>query len=127
MGWCFDQGGDDYTRAVLASLATNTAVVPALWPLEVANVLLVAERRRRLTRSESTRFVHFLSELPVTVDDAPTLAHIEPLAVLARQYALSAYDAAYLHLAMRERLHLATRDDALVAAARAVGVSRFSP
>jgi predicted nucleic acid-binding protein len=126
MGWCFDDEADPYTERVLGALEAGTAVVPALWPLEVANVLLVAERRRRLRRADVVQFLDLLEGLPVEVDPVIAVADVAGISALAREHRLSAYDAAYLHLAMRERLPLATRDAALRSAARAVSVAHFS-
>jgi predicted nucleic acid-binding protein len=102
-------------------------VAPAVWPLEVANVLLVAERRRRITRAEAARFLELLGNLPVAVERTDEQNVLPVLLGLGREHRLSSYDASYLHLAMRERLRLATRDAALRAAARAVGVGWFVP
>ncbi len=68
MAWCFEDEAGDYADAVLASLATSEALVPAIWSLEVANVLLVAERRGRLTQADATRFVRLLRTLPIIID-----------------------------------------------------------
>ena len=125
MTWCFENEVDEYGDAVLDALDGNTALVPALWPVEVVNVLVVAERRKRLTRADSMRFLHFLSDLPLVVDDPIPLRHQGMLLALARENKLSGYDAAYLHLAMRERLPLATRDVALRAAAKMARVPAF--
>ena len=127
LAWCFRRQGDRYTDSVLGSLAVDRALVPALWPLEVANVLLVAERRRQLTRSESARFLDLLGNLPIDVDGAPELPTLPPLMEIAREHRLSAYDAAYLALAARERLPLATRDTALRRSATTIGVPSFTP
>lgn len=126
MAWCFESEADAYTDAVLGSLPGRTAVVPALWPLEVANVLLVAERRRRLRGADVVRFLDLLGELPIVVDGPVGIRDLAALMALGREHRLSAYDAAYLHLAMRERLPLATHDRALRAAARAVGVEAIA-
>jgi len=125
--WCFENQRDRYSDAVLDALERDGALVPALWPLEVANVLLVAERRRGLRRADSTRFLGLLGELPVEVDRAPTLREARELVALGREHRLSAYDATYLHLAIRERLPVATRDGALRSAMRAAGVAAFAP
>ncbi|HEV8642586.1 MAG TPA: type II toxin-antitoxin system VapC family toxin [Methylomirabilota bacterium] len=126
MAWCFESEADRYADAVLEALADGAAVVPALWPLEVANVLVMAERRRRLSRAAAMRFLELVGELPVVVDSPITIGEIPGLLGLATAHQLSAYDAAYLHLAMREQLPLATRDHALRAAARATGVRQFA-
>jgi predicted nucleic acid-binding protein len=61
MAWCFEDEASDATDAVLDRLNEECAVVPAIWPLEVANVLLVAERRGRLSEAQASRFLELLS------------------------------------------------------------------
>jgi predicted nucleic acid-binding protein len=127
MAWCFESEGDAYARAVLASMPQGPAVVPPLWSLEVANVLLVAERRRRITRADATRFLELLGELPVVVAAPEGVSAMAALVSLGRELGLSAYDAAYLNLARRERMPLATRDRALRTAAVRGGVRLYDP
>lgn len=123
MVWGFEDEADPYAETLLDSMPTARAHVPNLWPLEVANVLLVGERRRRITAADTARFLSLLDSFPIAVDDETTArAWVETLA-LARAQNLSAYDAAYLELAMRRGLPLATLDDKLKAAATAVGVA----
>lgn len=125
MAWCFEDEANRYSDAVLTALSTDQAIVPSLWSLEVANVLVVSERRGRLSREDAQRFLDLLAGLPITVSPfAPEPA--EALA-LAREHRLSAYDAAYLSLALRARLPIATRDRALRMAARATRVMPFTP
>ena len=113
MAWCFEDEADTYADSVLSLLTESEAIVPCIWPLEVANVLLVAERRKRLTEAASHQFTGLLSELPITIDyESPDRAMSEIL-FLGRQQGLSSYDAAYLELAMREGIPLATRDKRL--------------
>jgi predicted nucleic acid-binding protein len=120
MAWCFDDEATPDTEGVLDQLSIEQAVVPALWQLEVTNVLLVAERRRRITEAQAARFLELLIHLPITVDATPT----DLTAVLAagRRHRLSAYDAAYLVLAERSAAPLATLDRTLATACRAAGV-----
>ena len=115
LAWCFEDEATPQTEAVLDRLSHDTAVVPSLWELEVSNVLLAGERRDRLTESQSARFVALLAQLPILVDTAS----VDVGAVLAagRQHVLTAYDAAYLVLAEREGVPLATLDARLRAAA----------
>jgi len=127
MAWCFQDESASYADAALETLAEREAVVPSIWPLEVANVLLVAERRGRLKRAETTRFLALLSALPITVDRAPPHRSLEGVLALAREQHLSAYDAAYLELAMRLGGALATLDESLRRAAEKVGLSLFDP
>lgn len=123
MAWCFEDEADAYADAVMDRLATGSALVPSLWLLEVANVLLAAERRRRLTEADSMRFLEVLAQLPVEVVETGGLSRAAGLLGLGRAHRLSAYDAAYLDLAMREGVPLATRDAALRAAAKRNGVA----
>lgn len=126
MGWCFEDEKDDSSEAMLDLLVTWGAAVPSIWSFEVANTLLVGERRKRITKLDSSNFLSFLSALPVTVDDSSTERALGPILALAREQGLSAYDAAYIELAMREGLPLATLDKALKRAALSFGVSVVS-
>ena len=122
MSWCFCDAGDCYAEAVLDRLTGAEALAPAIWPLEVANVLVAAERRGRLSEADSSHFLRLLGDLPLRVlPETPERVTGEILA-LARQTGLSAYDASYLDLAMREGVPLATRDAALRKAAGVIGV-----
>ncbi len=127
MSWCFADEENDYADNVLAALETMTAAVPAIWPLEVANVLLVAERRERLTKSDSIRFLELLRELPVEVIQEAPQRMTSEIMTLAREQQLSSYDASYLDLATRKGLPLATLDARLRKAATQCGVVLFMP
>jgi predicted nucleic acid-binding protein len=126
MAWGFDDEADPYADTVLGLMPSSRAFVPSLWPLEVANVLLVGERRRRITAAEASQFLALLGTFPISID-AETTAHawVETLD-LARAHNLSAYDASYLELAMRRGCPLATLDARLQATAATVGVALFT-
>lgn len=126
MSWCFEDETTPYTEAVLDAVAEHGAVVPSLWPLEVANVVLVAERRGRLTRMKADQFICRLETLGVEVDDATSRRAWGSILSLARTYRLSSYDAAYLELAIREALPLATQDAGLRGVAIKCGVEIFA-
>jgi predicted nucleic acid-binding protein len=126
MAWSFEDETDAYADAVLDQLATTRAIVPALWPLEVANALLMGERRKRATEADSLKWIGILSSLPITIDGETTAHAWSETLNLARGHNLSAYDAAYLELAMRCGLPLASLDDKLKAAAKAVGVTLYA-
>lgn len=113
-----DETRDD-VRQFADSLDRAKAVVPALWPLEVLNVFIVAERRKRIDAPQFAQLLNALDLLAVTVDVAPTASHRADIARLARKHNLTAYDAAYLELAIRERSHLLTLDASLARAAEA--------
>ena len=125
MAWCFDDEATPYTNAVRDQLANLRAVVPSLWPLEVANVLLIGERRKRLDQARSLRFVSLINALPILIDDETNNRAFAEITHLARGYQLSAYDATYLELAIRRGLPLASLDAKLRAAAQAGGVASF--
>jgi predicted nucleic acid-binding protein len=114
--WAFED--EDHPRAALAleRIRTDEARVPGLWWFEVRNVLLVNERRGRISKTDTTGFLRNLSRLGVTLDRSPDEA---ALLSLARQYRLTVYDASYLELARRDRLPLATLDTDLARAAQA--------
>jgi predicted nucleic acid-binding protein len=126
MAWCFEDECDELADAVLDGLADGEAWVPSLWPLEVANVLVAAERRRRLTAADSARFVELLMSLPIVVDDRSHQRALSQVLAAARQLGISVYDASYLELAMRLGATLATRDAQLSAAAATAGVPLFA-
>jgi predicted nucleic acid-binding protein len=127
MAWYFKDEATPYTTAVRAALANERAIVPSLWSLEVANVLLMGERRKRSTQAKASKWLQFLSALPIAIDPETSLRAFDPILGLARAHALTAYDAAYLDLALRRGLPLATLDDDLKKAASAVGVTLYAP
>ncbi len=127
MAWFFRDEADAYAEAVEDSLAHAQAVVPALWPLEVANTLVVGERRKRSTEAQAATWLNYLRVLPIIVDDETAIRAWDDTLSLARAHQLSAYDAAYLELALRRGLTLASLDDRLKDAAAGVGVVGYKP
>lgn len=127
MSWCFEDEGDNFAVAVLESLEFAEAFVPAIWPLEVGNVLLVAERKKRLSQAAVVRFLALLGGLPIMVEQETPERMLKEILSLAREHGLSTYDASYLDLAMRLDLPLATRDASLVKAAKKCKVTAFDP
>jgi predicted nucleic acid-binding protein len=127
IAWCFHDETDPYADAIAARFPHVEAVVPALWHLEVANALLMGERRKRSTEADTVNWLGFLNSLPITVDDESSARAWSDVLSLARAHKLSAYDAAYLELALRRGLPLATLDDKLKAAAQTVGVAEYAP
>ena len=124
LAWCFEDEGDAYSDKVLHTLRTSKALVPSLWFLEIANVLLGGERKKRITPADSLYFTSLLKGLPIQVAEAPH--SFDDILNVGRSYTLSSYDASYLHLAMKEGLPLATRDAALIKATKAAGVSLYA-
>jgi predicted nucleic acid-binding protein len=122
MSWCF---GDEATAAAFAlldRLGSETAVVPSHWFLEVANVLTVAEKRKRMTAPATAEFLKLLGALDIEIDNATAdnvFPHVLPL---CRKYSLASYDAAYLELALRRQLPLASLDNELRAGAKHAGI-----
>jgi predicted nucleic acid-binding protein len=101
-------------------------MAPALWPVELANALAMGERRKRITRSDTTRFLALIAALPIEIDPETSARALDYVLPLARTFSLTSYDATYLDLAMREGLTLATLDADLRKAARKAGVRIFS-
>ena len=122
MSWCFKDETNKYADTVLDRLTESAAVVPSIWPLEVVNVLLVAERQKRLSESDSIRFITLLSQLPIIVEYERPEKIMRELLALARAYNLSSYDTSYLDLAMRKGFPIATLDNKLIEAARRIDV-----
>ena len=122
MSWCFTDETDEYGDFVLERLSREAAAVPSIWPLEVVNVLLVAERQERISESDSLRFLALLLQLPIVVEHERPRDAMQGLLALGRDNDLSSYDASYLALAMRNGLPLATMDNRLREAARRVMV-----
>ena len=123
MAWSFEDEVNEYADAVLERLAETRAIVPALWPLEVANALLMGERRKRSTEAETLKWTGILRSLPIVIDSETNSHAWSDTLNLAHGHHLSAYDAAYLELAIRRGLPLATLDGKLRTAAEAVGVA----
>jgi len=122
LSWCFEDEGGDYADDVLTALEAGEAVVPSLWLLEVGNGLLVAERRGRLEAAEAQEARRLLGALPIAVEPGGRSAALEVTPLLARRHGLSAYDAAYLELAIRLGVPIASLDGALRSGAAAEGV-----
>jgi predicted nucleic acid-binding protein len=123
LSWCFEDESGAETEAVLEALSSGEAIVPPIWALEIANALLVAERRKRLTHAKSDAFVNALRAMSIREDPAAPRHPSEDLMSLARATGLTSYDASYLELAIRTKLPLATLDGPLRKAARARGVA----
>jgi len=125
LAWCFPDEASDYADSVLVALEDRTAMVPAIWSLEITNALLVGERRKRIRQPEVRRFVELLKGLSILEDGQPFADTVSNILPLAREHDLSAYDAAYLDVAVRHGAPLATLDKALQKAGRAAGVKIF--
>lgn len=122
IAWCFGDEATAGASKVQERLERDAALVPAHWFLEVTNVLAMAERRKRITAAVSIEFLNSLEALDIQVDEKSTRRAFSHLLPLCRQHGLTSYDAAYLDLALRRRLPLATLDDDLRSAARQLGL-----
>jgi predicted nucleic acid-binding protein len=125
LSWCFP--GDPvedtpYSRSVLSNLATHDAIVPEIWGFEVANVIFVAfSKRKRISQKQIDEYLQLLKALPIRVETNTLWANVA-LESHARKWNLPAYDVAYLDLALRKNLPMATADADLRKAAQATGV-----
>lgn len=126
IAWCFEEESTPASRELLESLVSGVAaVVPPLWHWEVANALLTAERRGRIDADTATQFLQLLQRLPIRTDPQSTDRTFVFTQALARQHSLTTYDAAYLELARRLEVPLATRDEDLARAALQAGLRRL--
>ena len=124
VGWVHPAQATAQTAAMLDALAEGAGLeVPGLWPLEVANALLVLVRRRKLTENERQTGLGWLRGLPLRIDHESASLAFSRLSELASAHQLSVYDAAYLDLAQRRKLPLGCKDGPLRKAAKRVGVS----
>lgn len=122
LAWCFAGESSELADRVLDRLEQDAAVAPAIWPLEVANGLRTAERRGRLSLADLAHVRELLLSLPVEIESISLGAALGEVSDLARQLDLTAYDAAYLALAARHGVALATVDARLRQACEKAGV-----
>jgi len=126
LAWCFADEASALADRVLDRLERDEALAPAIWPLEVANGLRTAERRGRLDLADLAHVRDLLTALPVQVESVLLDAALGEVTELARELDLTAYDAAYLALAARRGIALATVDDRLRRACEEAGVELVS-
>lgn len=122
LSWCFSDEATDETINLLERLEFESAIVPDLWPLEVGNILIAAEKRKRINYADIKEFLVLLENLNIEIDSETGTRGFHDILSLAHSEKLTTYDAAYLELAMRYGLPLATKDNALIQAAKRVGV-----
>ncbi len=127
LAWLFQDEQDPYADAIIAKLPNLEMLVPRLWHLEIANVLVMGERRKRCSQADTTQWLSYLSGMPVVLDRETEARAWSDILSLARQHGLTSYDASYLELALREGLPIASLDAPLKAAAQAVGVPLYQP
>lgn len=126
VSWCFPGDATEntpYSRHILEELAFNDAVVPEIWPFEIANAIFVAySKRKRIDEHQVNEYLNLLKAFPIHVRTQTIWQNIA-LESVARRYGIAAYDAAYLDLALRLRLPLAAFDGLLRETAVAAGVA----
>ena len=125
--WLFADERTDAALAVLDNVAADGAIVPSLWRLEIANLLRTAERRGRCNEALADALLKQFESLPIAIDHETDAHAWQSTRALSREHGLTPYDAAYLELAIRLGLPLATGDRALIAAARNLGVDVLTP
>jgi predicted nucleic acid-binding protein len=123
LAWCFKDELTEAAAQLRDRLQTGIAAVPLLWFIEIANALALAERRGRITAAESAQLIALFETLGIEADGETASLAFTRILDLAREQRLTAYDAAYLELAMRLGVPLASKDRDLCDAADRVGVS----
>ncbi len=111
--WCFEDEATATSDGLLDRLGDEGAAAPAIWPHELGNVLVMAERRGRLNAAKIAEFLALVQDLPVAIDEETPRRALNEVLALARAEGLTTYDAAYLELAMRLGVPLATKDRTL--------------
>jgi len=129
ISWCFPGDPTEntpYIRWILEALTVHDAILPELWAFEVANNIFVSHsRRKRINEQQVAEYLELLQALPIQVESQSLWANVG-LEALARRWDMAAYDAAYLELALRKGLPLATTDGVLKEKAKAAGVLIFA-
>lgn len=122
LAWLLPDERGGAADALLDRISAAAPVAPSIWPLEMGNALLTARRRERLTDRDVERLLEVLQTLPVEIDLEPSNRSLPAVVALSRAYGLTSYDAAYLELARRRTLPLATLDARLAAACKQAGI-----
>lgn len=122
MAWCFPDESTPAIKGLLESMKTAAAAIPGVWYLEVTNALAIAERKRRIAPAQVAGFLAVVEMFKLEVDDQAPARAFSQILSLCRTHGLTSYDAAYLDLALRRQLPLASLDDQLRAAAQAAGI-----
>lgn len=122
LSWCFIDESTPQTMALLERLEKETAKVPVIWPLEISNILLSAQRRKRISYADMIQYLEMFNIINIQIDLETVERSFHEITSLAYSEHLTAYDAAYLELAIRTGLPLATKDQQLQKASRQLGV-----
>lgn len=123
LSWCFADEATAHTWKLLERLEQETAIVPNLWPLEITNILVLAERRKRISYAHMIQSLELLESLSIQIDEETSYRAFHETCQLAYTEKLTSYDASYLELAIRLGVSLATKDKTLAQAAKKLGVS----
>lgn len=126
LAWCFPDESSAVSEGLLVALRGQALIVPAIWPLEIANVVLIAERRGRLKSHQVQRFLELLAGLNISEQAHSVGDAVRNALPLAHKHNLTAYDAAYLDLAVRQAARLATLDGRLQRACVSAGIEIFA-
>jgi predicted nucleic acid-binding protein len=122
LSWALEDEASPETDRLLEALLQDTMHVPSLWALEVCNALVMAQRRGRLSPADYLRFLDIVDGLPIAIDETSVIRALTTVLEIATSQRLTAYDTAYLELAFRLGVPLATKDQRLVEAARQLGL-----
>jgi predicted nucleic acid-binding protein len=122
LSWCFSDESTVSTSALLDRLEKEIAFVPGIWPLEIGNILISAERRHRIRYADITQCLELFGKLNIEIDNQTSVKAFHEILSLAHSEKLTTYDAAYLELAMRRGLPLASKDLQLCKVADRLGV-----
>ena len=126
--WCFPDENAHLAEHVAHRFQQgDSALAPAFWPHEVLNALIAGEKRKRISKEMIQSFLNDLASLPINLEQVPAGIVFDRIQSLSRRHGLTPYDAAYLDLALENRLALATLDEALVRACQNAGVVRVRP
>ena len=125
IAWCFEDETTIYTESVLNSLKEAAAIVPKLWYIEVANVLLMAQKRKRINDNGIFHFLSLLEKLPIA-SNTDNISIVD-LIMLSQRYQLTSYDGCYLNLCLQHNLPLATLDKKLITAVETAGGKIYQP
>jgi predicted nucleic acid-binding protein len=123
LAWCFVDEATPVTEEILESLETNKAIVPSLWPLEIANSLSLSLRKKRIDDAGVFKFLERIESLQIAIDNETILHALTDTFALSCHCELTAYDAAYLELAQRLDIPLASKDRQLCAAAKKLKIT----
>ncbi len=123
LSWCFSDEANAESWSLLERLETETAHVPSLWALEMSNILILAERRSRITYAHVVLSLELLGSLPIQTDEETSYRAFHETSQLAYKEKLTSYDASYLELALRLGLPLATKDKSLAKVAKKLGIN----